>query len=859
LGDRLSEGVHIVVQDIILMLIAFVVGWLVSGWLTGRWSLGGGSNIEVEQLQGRLRQTDRELVTLKAERTELDNRLSAMASEVVVAGDQVESARAEVTDLERLSELEGKRSSTLETELGVAHEKLTAARSELTAAEYRIVELAAEVAGSNDRVTAAESEAREAQDKVVGLESNVADLQSNVVDLEGTVAELNGTIADLGVQIERADAKALRLEAELASARSDLTGMADLRTEAHQIHDRLGVAEVGLGEERSRASRLSADLEFERARRMELDTRVVGAEARSAVADEERGRASRLSMDLESERARAIELDDQLAMARAESARLQDELATAQTRFSEIPAVDEPLIDASGVESAEPEVDGFLSAPAVEVHEPTSGVFDLPVEPELNAFATEPVVEGFVEQEPVVDEGFVAEPVVDGFVEQAPVEGFVGQTPVVDEGFAAEPVVEEGFVESQPVVEGFVESPPVVDQGFVAEPGRGVVDHGWASGIDLGAGLVGEVADQADGGSTEPVVDQGFVDPSPVVDGFVEQAPVVDGFVEQAPVVEGFVESPPVVDQGYVAEPGRGVVDHGWASGIDLGAGSVGEVVDQADGGSAVTDGLPSAAAVDEADGQQDIDSEPSVDPSPAAELSSEGTEVSQRGVVDHGWAAGIDSGSATPAENDVAQQELPDPDPATSSSVAKRLRRPNRPFWASGASFSSLADRALSAVGVGSEEEEEQEEPVAVPADQQPPPLAASPSLTTMQAELDALEPDIRAALPFDTTSWALNDKARATLDRVADVLHNYPDSVVEVACHTDNTRASHLNQYLSQTWADSLVDYLTRKGGVDQARLRARGVGEAEPIDSNDTFTGRRRNRRIELVALESFPAAD
>ena len=39
----------------------------------------------------------------------------------------------------------------------------------------------------------------------------------------------------------------------------------------------------------------------------------------------------------------------------------------------------------------------------------------------------------------------------------------------------------------------------------------------------------------------------------------------------------------------------------------------------------------------------------------------------------------------------------------------------------------------------------------------------------------------------------------------------------------------------------------------GIAADRLVAKGYGETQPIDSNDTAEGRARNRRVEFKALE------
>jgi OOP family OmpA-OmpF porin len=87
------------------------------------------------------------------------------------------------------------------------------------------------------------------------------------------------------------------------------------------------------------------------------------------------------------------------------------------------------------------------------------------------------------------------------------------------------------------------------------------------------------------------------------------------------------------------------------------------------------------------------------------------------------------------------------------------------------------------------------------------------------------------------------------AILDQAVDTLKRYPDIKVEVAGHTDSKGTDEYNQSLSERRARIVFDYLTSHG-VDAARLDGPvGFGESKPIDTNDTDSGRQRNRRTEL----------
>jgi outer membrane protein OmpA-like peptidoglycan-associated protein len=54
--------------------------------------------------------------------------------------------------------------------------------------------------------------------------------------------------------------------------------------------------------------------------------------------------------------------------------------------------------------------------------------------------------------------------------------------------------------------------------------------------------------------------------------------------------------------------------------------------------------------------------------------------------------------------------------------------------------------------------------------------------------------------------------------------------------------------NQQLSEKRAQSVYKYLV-SNGIASTRLSAKGLGQTQPIDTNETEEGRQNNRRIEF----------
>ena len=93
------------------------------------------------------------------------------------------------------------------------------------------------------------------------------------------------------------------------------------------------------------------------------------------------------------------------------------------------------------------------------------------------------------------------------------------------------------------------------------------------------------------------------------------------------------------------------------------------------------------------------------------------------------------------------------------------------------------------------------------------------------------------------------LNTSAETNLTKLVNVLQKYPDTNIEVIGHTDSKGTDDYNQGLSQRRASSVASYL-RTQGISSSRLGTKGMGEADPVASNDTEEGRTQNRRVEFV---------
>lgn len=99
-----------------------------------------------------------------------------------------------------------------------------------------------------------------------------------------------------------------------------------------------------------------------------------------------------------------------------------------------------------------------------------------------------------------------------------------------------------------------------------------------------------------------------------------------------------------------------------------------------------------------------------------------------------------------------------------------------------------------------------------------------------------------------FSTGKHVLNKNAVGYFEKIAKEFANSKQKVMIVG-HTDDVGSSTSNQELSEKRAISIAS-LFEKNGVRKENIYFYGVGELEPIASNNTKEGRAKNRRVEIV---------
>ena len=104
-----------------------------------------------------------------------------------------------------------------------------------------------------------------------------------------------------------------------------------------------------------------------------------------------------------------------------------------------------------------------------------------------------------------------------------------------------------------------------------------------------------------------------------------------------------------------------------------------------------------------------------------------------------------------------------------------------------------------------------------------------------------------------FATNSATLLKADVPDLNQLANKMKQYPSYNAIVEGYTDASGSAAYNLDLAKRRAESIIDYLVKKG-VDRSRFIVKPFGEANPIATNNTKSGRAQNRRVVVKMMHS-----
>jgi outer membrane protein OmpA-like peptidoglycan-associated protein len=102
-----------------------------------------------------------------------------------------------------------------------------------------------------------------------------------------------------------------------------------------------------------------------------------------------------------------------------------------------------------------------------------------------------------------------------------------------------------------------------------------------------------------------------------------------------------------------------------------------------------------------------------------------------------------------------------------------------------------------------------------------------------------------------YNTDSWDLLEESMPELEKLQEFLIINNTVIVEIGGHTDSDGTDEHNQLLSERRANSVREYLIKRG-IKPDRLFSHGYGEGSPVADNETSAGKKLNRRTEITVL-------
>ena len=122
----------------------------------------------------------------------------------------------------------------------------------------------------------------------------------------------------------------------------------------------------------------------------------------------------------------------------------------------------------------------------------------------------------------------------------------------------------------------------------------------------------------------------------------------------------------------------------------------------------------------------------------------------------------------------------------------------------------------------------------------------------TSVEEMLQALNKMKFTAIRFQFGQLKLSDKALLKIEMVANIMKNNLNIIAKINNYTDSFGDDDFNLELSRQRASMIYQAFLDKG-VDKRQLSFEGLGESNPITSNATLAGRKKNRRTEILFSE------
>ncbi|MCQ2575575.1 MAG: OmpA family protein [Treponema sp.] len=105
---------------------------------------------------------------------------------------------------------------------------------------------------------------------------------------------------------------------------------------------------------------------------------------------------------------------------------------------------------------------------------------------------------------------------------------------------------------------------------------------------------------------------------------------------------------------------------------------------------------------------------------------------------------------------------------------------------------------------------------------------------------------------IQFEPDSNILLDSEKVKIQKLSKILNQYTNDLL-ITGHCAERGTAKARQKLSEERAEAVASYLEQLGVRDEYHLFTRGKGSTEPIATNSTEEGRKKNRRVEITIMD------
>jgi len=114
-------------------------------------------------------------------------------------------------------------------------------------------------------------------------------------------------------------------------------------------------------------------------------------------------------------------------------------------------------------------------------------------------------------------------------------------------------------------------------------------------------------------------------------------------------------------------------------------------------------------------------------------------------------------------------------------------------------------------------------------------------------------------SSILFNSGQTVLKKQATSSLTKVCNVLKkDFPDEIIRIEGHTDSDPVKRTKKVYKSNWelstarAANVLHFLVDNCHLDPKKLYIAGYGKYQPVSSNNNKSGKKKNRRVEIVVM-------